>query len=423
MKIITSLAVASLVILGGCSNNDTTPEDTQITFNTKEKLGEALFFDANLSLTRNTSCATCHNPEHGFVDARFSEDGVDQSVFIHGAFSVGDDGVSLGGRNAPTAAYAMFSPTFAKGTDGNYSGGQFHDGRAATLKVQAGGPPLDGAEMQMPDKNAVVDRVKENEAYVEAFETYYGSDIFDDVNASYEAMAESIATFEKTDEFAPFDSKYDRFRECRASGESTTSCLSADNWTIDEQAGYALFFSNNNTSCAKCHTLNSSDEAHTEHEMFTNYKYENIGVPRNIAAMDARAALGFQDANATFRGLGGTVASSDTNFALHLGKTKVPTLRNIAVTAPYMNNGVFKKLRTVLEFYDHMGSGNRPNNPETDAPWGANDHPATINHHLLSQAAMDDAKIRKLEAFLNTLTDKRYEHLIPELAPVGALGN
>ncbi|MEA1983839.1 MAG: cytochrome c peroxidase, partial [Campylobacterota bacterium] len=65
-----------------------------ISFDTKEKLGQALFFDTNLSLTRNTSCATCHDPEHGFVDARFSESGVDQNVFVDGAFSVGDDGTA-----------------------------------------------------------------------------------------------------------------------------------------------------------------------------------------------------------------------------------------------------------------------------------------------------------------------------------------
>ena len=405
MKILMSLAVASMVILGGCSDNDTTPEDTQIRLNTKEKLGEALFFDANLSLTRNTSCATCHNPEHGFVDARFSEDGVDQNLFIHGAFSVGDDGSALGGRNAPTAAYAMFSPEFSKGTDGNYTGGQFHDGRAATLKVQAGGPPLDGAEMQMVDKNAVVDRIKENEEYVEAFEKQYGSDIFDDVNASYEAMAESIAKFEKTDEFAPFDSKYDRYLQ----GKYT--------FTDKEELGYSLFFSNANTNCATCHTLNSDSEA-TSKELFTNYKYENIGTPRNNVAMNARAALGFQDVNATFRGLGGTVESSDANFAQHLGKTKVPTLRNIAVTAPYMNNGVFKKLRTVLEFYDHMGAGERPNNLETNAPWGENDNNATVNRKLLqSTKELTDSKIVALEAFLRTLTDEKYEALLEPLRP------
>lgn len=426
MRIFISMAVASMVVLGGCGSSDSneTPAKS-ITFNTKEKLGQALFFDANLSKDRKTSCSTCHNPEHGFIDARFREDGVNQTVFVHGALSVGDDGSALGGRNAPTASYAMFSPTFYKMSDGNYKGGQFHDGRAATLAVQAGGPPLDGAEMQMSDKNAVVDRIKENEEYVVAFKKYYGSGVFDDVNASYEGMAESIATFEKTDEFAPFDSKYDRFRDCRERGGSTSSCLSADKWTLDEEAGYALFFSNANTNCAVCHSLDSTSETPLgSHEMFSNYEYENIGTPRNIVAMDARAALGFQDKNATFRGLGGTVESSDTNYESHLGKTKVPTLRNIAVTGPYMNNGVFSKLRTVLEFYDHLANLGHHINPETRNAWISNDNNETINRAVLTDTkALTDRKIMQLEAFLNTLTDKKYESLIPTLAPEGNLGN
>lgn len=402
-------AFAASIVLAGCgggsgSNHENSKE---IKFDTKEKLGESLFFDKNLSLERKTACFTCHDPEHGFADARFSKDGVDQSVFIHGAFSVGDDDISLGGRNAPTAAYAQFSPTFGQ-INGIYKGGQFHDGRAATLKDQAMGPPLDGTEMMMPNKGSVIDRIEENMDYVAAFKKHYGADIFDDINASYEAMGEAIAKFEKTEEFAPFDSKYDRYLK----GEYT--------FTSEEEGGYVLFFSNTNTSCVACHTLNSKSEA-SKNELFTNFEYENIGTPRNSKAMDARVALGLQDANATFKGLGGTV-----NDPEHYGKTKVPTLRNIAVTGPYMNNGVFAKLRTVLEFYDHMGENNHnlhPNNPETGLPWGANDHNATINHTDLAQKSMNDAKIRNLEAFLRTLTDKRYEHLLPPLAPVGELGN
>ena len=395
MKKLISIAASSIIIFSAC-NSESNPVTEPLT---QVELGEKLFNDTNLSLTRQTSCATCHNPEHGFIDARFADDGVDQNIFVNGAFSVGDDGVSLGGRNTPTASYARFTPEFEEQTDGNYTGGHFHDGRASTLKLQAMGPPLDGAEMQMPDKSSVIDRLKENEVYVKAFENLYGADIFDDINKSYESMAESIAKFEKTDEFAPFDSKYDRY----LSGEYT--------FTDTEELGYSLFFSNANTNCATCHTLNSESEASSQ-EMFTNYKYENIGTPRNIIAMNARVALGLQDESSFFKGLGGTADRVE-----HIGKTRVPTLRNIAVTAPYMNNGVFKELRTVLEFYDHMaGLGDHPLNPETNLPWGKNDSLETINHtDLQNTKALSDTKIRAIEAFLRTLTDKRYEHLLGEL--------
>ena len=411
MRTLPYITLISLLLLGGCNSGSDHGSDPAML--SKAQLGELLFHDTNLSLTRQTSCATCHDPEHAFVDARFSEEGADQALFIHGAFSVGDDGFSLGGRNAPTAAYAQFSPLFGQNGSGEYIGGQFHDGRAATLKIQAMGPPLDNAEMQMPDRAGVVERLKENPAYLEAFKNLYGEAVFDDIDAAYESMAEAIAKFERTELFAPFDSKYDRFLACREAGGSTNSCLNEDGWTAEEELGYSLFFSEANTNCAQCHTLNSVSEA-ASHELFTNYKFENIGTPRNQEAMDARAALGLQEANATFLGLGGTVGNPS-----HLGKTKVPTLRNVAVTGPYMNNGVFKELRTVLEFYDHMaGNGDHMVNPETGDVWGDNDHNATINHALLQQTApLTDAKIRALEAFLRTLTDQRYEHLLEPLAP------
>ena len=73
-----------------------------------ENLGAALFFDDNLSKNRNQSCSTCHAPEAGFADPR--NNGLDGT--IGDASSLGDDGVSIGDRNAPTASYAALTPTF-----------------------------------------------------------------------------------------------------------------------------------------------------------------------------------------------------------------------------------------------------------------------------------------------------------------------
>lgn len=92
---------------------------------TREKLGEALFHDTNLSMNRKQACATCHMPERGFSDRH--------DVHKGNAVSLGDDGKSFGDRNAPTATYAALSPPFQKNAEGLYVGGQFWDGRARTL--------------------------------------------------------------------------------------------------------------------------------------------------------------------------------------------------------------------------------------------------------------------------------------------------
>lgn len=391
-------------LLVGCGSGSDSAS-TGMDLSSKEGLGQHLFNDKDLSLTRQTSCATCHDADHAFIDARFREAGKDQTIFVHGALSVGDDDISLGGRNAPTAMYGKFSPAFDVAT---VKGGQFHDGRAATLKDQAMGPPLDMAEMMMPNRASVVERLQEKPEVSDAFKKLYGETIFEDVDAAYEAMADAIAKFEKTEEFSPFTSKYDKLIQCKASGKLTSECLKQGNWNADEDLGMSLFFSEANTNCATCHQLQS--QSIVANETFTDYTYHNIGTPKNIEAIQRRHALGQASANPTEHGVfGATPAVGKAND----GAIKVPTLRNVAVSGPYMHNGVFQNLKTVLEFYDHMGSGIRANNPETGTPWGTTDVPSTINHADLNMPALSDRKIQALEAFLKTLTDARYEHLVP----------
>ena len=380
-------AAAAALLLSGCGGSGGGNGEKETV--TKEALGERLFFDTNLSLNRTMACATCHDPSHAFIDARFDTNPVG------GALSVGDDGAALGGRNTPTITYAMFAPLFGQDGEGNYLGGQFHDGRAENLKAQAKGPFLDPDEMMMPDAQSVIGRVLENPSYVADFKALYGEEIFDDTDAAYDALGESIARFEKTEVFATFDSKYDRYLR----GEYAMS--------DEEELGYALFFSQANTNCATCHSLNAASES--PNETFTNYAFENIGTPKNRLNLMMKGL----DPAVQDLGLGGR---EEINDSAHYGKVKVPSLRNIAVTGPYMSNGVFKELRTVLEFYDHMAAqGNHPVNPETGEPWEAPDVNATVNREVLQATkALTDAKIDALIAFLKLLTDRRYEHLIGE---------
>jgi cytochrome c peroxidase len=355
---------------------------------TEEALGEALFFDTNLSKNRTMACATCHAPDFAFTDPREAE--------IGRAVSLGDDGTSLGTRNAPTAAYARFSPPFHRTAEGLYVGGEFLDGRQQGLEGQAGEPVLNPVEMGMPDKATVVARLRENADYAEAFARLYGSGVLNDTDAAYEAMTEAIARFERTDEFAPFDSRYDRYLR----GEVKL--------TDQEELGRVLFFSKQFTNCNQCHQLQK--QGGLPEETFTNYEYHNIGVPRNEALVAAHgSAAGFVDT--------GLLQNPEVDDPAEAGKFKVPTLRNVAVTGPYMHNGVFRDLRTVVLFYDKYNS-KRPErqvNPETGEPWGPPEVPGTLSMTELEHGpALKDDRIDALVAFLKTLTDKRYEPLLEQ---------
>ena len=371
-----TLAVAAMSLLSPVNAEESGVAD-------EAALGRLLYFDPNLSKNRTQSCATCHAPEKGFVDPRSNASGK--------AVSLGDDGKSLGDRNAPTASYASFSPAFHRNDKGRHVGGQFLDGREPDLEGQAGGPPLNPIEMGMPDKAAVVARLRENTLYEEAFGRLYGEGVLDDAERAYAAMAESIAAFERTDFFAPFDSKYDRYLR----GEYRM--------TPQEELGMTLFFSAQFTNCNLCHQLKPLPES--TGETFANYEYHNIGVPEN---REVRALNGAGEGHVD-PGLLDNPAVDDPAQA---GKFKVPTLRNVAVTGPYMHNGVFSDLRTVVLFYNKYNSRSekRQVNPETGERWREPEVPENLSlKELETGPALDDKRVDALVAFLHTLTDRRYE--------------
>lgn len=350
----------------------------------KVALGQQLFFDTNLSRNRTQSCASCHAPDQGFTDHR------GKGVAV--AASLGDDGQSLGDRNAPTASYAAFSPDFHKNSAGVFVGGQFWDGRVNTLADQAAGPPLNPAEMGVPDVATLMTRLKENSQYKKAFEGIYGDAVFAHDDKAFSAMTDAIAAFEKTEFFSPFDAKYDRYLR----GEYQL--------TAQEDLGRTLFFSQQFTNCNICHQLRRLPGHHLE--TFSNYEFHNIGVPANTAL---RALNGITQPD---NGLLNNDAVSDI---LQRGKFKTPTLRNVAVTGPYMHNGVFNDLRTVILFYNKYNSRSekRQINPETGEQWRTPEIPETLSlKELETGPALDDKRIDALVAFLKTLTDKRYEHLV-----------
>lgn len=409
-RLVLVTALASTLIACGSGGSSSAPTPTTSTpppeppappaFATREALGESLFFDENLSLNRTQSCATCHNPDHAFSDNRLDANGQ------VGAVSLGDDGTSLGDRNTPTATYAAFTPDFGEETHARFNsqqpdytgfiGGQFLDGRAADLSAQAEGPPVNPIEMGMANKAEVVERLRENSDYIASFESIFGADVFDNIDTTYSAMADAIAAFERTDTFSSFDSKYDR----SLTGDYVYEPGSK------EAAGRALFFSQQFTNCATCHQLRPN--SHRE-EIFSNFEYHNIGVPVNAAVRAVNnSAPDFIDI--------GLLNNPAVDDKAQRGKFKVPTLRNVAVTPPYMHNGVFRELATVIKFYDHfLTNSGFTTNPETGAEWA---DPEVEENLALTELRdgrkMDEADVEAMVCFLRTLTDARYEHLIED---------
>jgi cytochrome c peroxidase len=337
------------------------------------ELGRSLFFDANLSSGSNQACASCHDPATGFADPRVS---------VTAPVSEGSLGGSFGDRNAPTAAYASFASAFGAvavadqtpETDSNYAGGQFLDGRALDLVAQAKGPFLNPVEMNNASEAEVVTKVQ-NASYSADFLEVFGADAFSDTATAYHNIARAIAAFEATAELSPFSSKFDAY----LAGSYT--------FTASEQRGFDLFSDPSGAKCANCHTLGAT----SQESLFTNFRYYNIGTPGNPLNPAYIADNSFVD-----EGLGSSAAIAPAEQAAERGKFKVPTLRNIELTAPYMHNGVYATLEEVIRHYD-IQVANLFITPEVNDPNIAAEMTTALN--LQPQDYTD------LENFMLTLTD------------------
>ena len=233
----------------------------------------------------------------------------------------------------------------------------------------------------MADEKAVIDRIEENATLVTLFKEIYGDTIFNNDIKAYDAVAESIAMFEMTPTFSPFDAKFDRVYE----GSASFSALEAEGKKLFEAKAL----------CVACHPI----EGH--HPLMTDHSYDNLGVPINS---DLRALNGVATID---NGLGKEVAETRFN-----GAYKVSTLRNIAVTAPYMHNGLFKELKTVVHFYNTRDVAGAIN-PETQSTWKGAEVPDTVNHRELGNLGLSDHEEDAVVAFLKTFTDQKFEHLNP----------
>lgn len=333
---------------------------------TRESLGETLFFDTNLSSPPGQSCASCHDEGTAFVDPD-----------SHFPTSEGAVAAVFGNRNTPTAKYAVFIPPFSSDPRGNrYEGGLFMDGRASSLEEQAVGPFLNPAEMNNVDAEALIQTIR-NSSYADEFESVFGEGSLDDAESALLNVGEAIAAFERTDAFAPFSSKFDAVKN------------GSETFTASERRGEGIF--NGRGQCDRCH---NTDPNALGLVMFTNFEYENIGVPANPNNLFYQNDLDLNPDGAGFTDLG---LGAVVNDASQNGKFRVPTLRNVASTAPYMHNGVFNTLEEVVEFY---------NSRDVDPNQALAEVGENITDIRIGNLGLDANEVRDLVAFMETLSDR-----------------
>ena len=292
------------------------------------KLGRHLFHEPRLSGNNTMSCASCHLQTHAFSDPE--------------RFSTGIDGIQ-GTRNSMALINMGWDQRF------------FWDGRAFSLEEQIFFPVRDPIEMHETWPNAVA-KLQADDAYVALFNEAFGTTTIDSVLAS-KAMAQFIRTMISA------NSKFDK----SIRGELQLS--------QDEQLGFLLTQMEGGpptdstqgqfgADCFHCHPHGGM--------RFTDGIIRNNGLDPEGAWADL--------------GLGGV-----TGLPQDYGKFKTPTLRNIALTAPYMHDGRFQTLEEVIEHYD---SGGHPS--------------STVDPNMkFSQGGLQltAEKKQQLLAFLHTLTD------------------
>jgi len=280
-------------------------------------------------------------------------------------------------------------------------GGQFWDGRSATLAEQAKQPFLNKVEMANPDKATVIKDVRKA-AYADLFRLVYGQDSLKDVEQAYDYVGDAIATFESTQQFNAFTSKYDYYLAGKVK------------LTKQEQRGLKLYEAENKGNCAACHPL-WPDENNGTPPLFTDFTYDNLGVPRTPDNPFYTLPNKFNPDGKKFVDIGlaaNPQVKADGRAPQERGKVKVPTVRNITLTAPYMHNGYFSDLRNVVDFYNTRDSKPRcptPLTTEADAIkqgcWPVAEIEENVNTDELGNLKLTEQEVDDIVVFMRTLTD------------------
>ena len=360
--------------------------------NPEEELGRLLFWDPVLSGPMDVSCATCHHPDFAYADGRALSLGP-------GAVGLGPDRVDLSDgvipvaqRNSPTLLNVAYNgldrqrrrrrgPRFTPlpvdlETVNSERAPMFWDRRARSLETQALLPLTIREEMRgdaYPEEvavDSVLARLRAIPEYVSLFREVYG----EETSVEATQVAAAIAAFERT--LVAGNSPFDRF----LAGDE-------DALTTQQRRGLDEF---NRADCSDCH----------RGPMLSDFNMHAEGVAENplLAEPDA----------------------GDGRF-----RFRTPTLRNVAVTAPYMHNGMIGTLEEVLEFYDR-GRSENPNVSNRRRRRGDDDRrddvPATPGRLSGRFRGVDDMTVQQQEdiiAFLEALTDSDFDRTIPARVPSG----
>ena len=274
----------------------------------KIELGRQLYFDPRLSVDATVSCASCHNPTEGYSA------NTKTGVGVRG---------QLGGRNSPVSFNRILS------------GPQFWDGRADSLEAQAIGPIQNPIEMGFTHEG-VVKRLGEMPVYKKQFEKIFGDLTIDRVGQAIAAFERVLVTApspydhnEQLQSFAALDpDDIAEDQDLAAKYAAAKAAVAAQPMSEEAKRGREIFFSEKG-NCTACHVgANLADE-----------NYHNIGIGMDKPEPDVgRFAV--------------TKDPADT------GAFKTPTVRNVALSAPYMHDGSVATLEEVVEWYDKGGHPN-----------------------------------------------------------------
>jgi cytochrome c peroxidase len=352
-------------------------------------LGRRIFFDRALSEPGGTSCASCHDPAHGYAGNNGS----------HSGTARGSRPGHFARRATPSLMYLGFVHRFhwhweedAALPDG--AGGFFWDGRADSLAALVEQPLTNPDEMNVRDRAQIADKLR-TRPYAADLRAQFGAATLDSPDAAMGALGQALEAFLLSDELSPFRSRYDDFIRGRAT------------LTAREQQGLALFRDPAKGNCAFCHKLDPSSP-NPRRSPFTDYGFETVGVPRNPRLPGARHGDRFD------LGLCETGSlRAHTGEERFCGSFRTPSLRNVALRPSFMHNGYFTRLRDVVAFYATRnvtprrwyGGGKLYDDLPARYHEYVNEAIAPYDRGAGERPRLDDDEIDALVAFLETLTD------------------